>query len=186
MRKPDLSRFGLVVDGTDESWAAFNQARDRRYVLARNWDFERLPMLFAMCNSSNAGAADEIGPNDDPTIRKCIGFAKCRGRGGIVAVNASPVISKDPDYLLEVADICDRLNTAVLRWVFSHTFGDRVAAWGSWKPALHKRLMPGICVIKSLGSPLACYGKTKHGDPHHPSRIAYDTPLVTLEDGRIL
>lgn len=177
IQKP-TSYFDLDVRGTDGSWAAFNGDHTRRYVLARVWDPESIPMIFAMCNASTA---DES--RDDATIRKCVGFAKRRGRGSIIVVNASPFISTDPKLLLSTPNLCDGLNFEVLKAVF-HMPSDRIAAWGSWPNRIKARIINGICWIKQLGSPLLCYGKTKSGDPHHPSRIGYETPLVYLNDGR--
>lgn len=166
--------FDLDVRGTDRSWAAFSADHARRYVLVRAWDSASLPVIFAMCNASKA---DES--SDDATIRKCIGFAKRRGRGAIVAVNASPFISTDPRLLLITPNLCDDLNFEVLKAVFAVP-GDRVAAWGAWPAPIRRRIITGILWIKQLGSPLFCLGKTKFGEPRHPSRLGYDTPFVYL------
>jgi hypothetical protein len=176
VKKP-MHADGLDVIGYDASWAMFNADRTRRYVLARTWDEDLLPMIFAMCNASTADHE-----RDDATVRKCVGFAKRRGRGGIVAVNASPFIATDPRNLMLEPNPCDERNAEILRWIFQRP-ADRVAAWGAWPPALSRRLASGIVAIKQFGSPLMCYGLTKTGAPHHPSRIGYDTPLVWLSDG---
>jgi hypothetical protein len=171
--------FGLDIRGTEHSWAVFDSSHTRRYALTRVWDKDGLPMIFAMCNASTA---DET--SDDATIRKCIGFAKRRGRGAIVAVNASSFISTDPKRLLTAPDLCDDLNFEVLKAVFAVP-GDRVAAWGAWPITIQRRLIRGIMWIKQLGSPLLCLGKTKEGHPRHPSRIGYDAKLIYLNDGRL-
>lgn len=171
--KPD-SFFSLDVRGTEDSWAAFSGDHTRRYVLARVWDRDSLPMIFAMCNASYADEKE-----NDATIRKCIGFAKRHGCGAMVAINASPFIATDAKVLRTTPNLCDGLNFEVLKAVFAVP-GDRVAAWGSWPDPIKRRIITGICWIKQLGSPLLCLGKTKSGDPHHPSRISYDTPLIPL------
>ena len=53
-----------------------------RYFLSRTWDDERAPLLFVMLNPSTADAEQ-----DDPTIRKCIGFSQRLGYGGIEVMN---------------------------------------------------------------------------------------------------
>jgi hypothetical protein len=178
--RPDFSRLGLVTEGTDRSWAVFNSDHTRRYLLGRTWgELDGMHATFAMCNPSQAGA-----DNDDATIRKCIGFGKRLRQDGILAVNASSLISTDPRALMKAADLCDSANLSVIRGVFSSMIGLRIAAWGALSPALRKRMSPGIVALKSMGHPLVCFGRTKDGSPHHPSRIPYDSPLVYLADGR--
>jgi hypothetical protein len=53
-----------------------------RYDLHRCWDSSSTMLPFVMCNPSTADAAI-----DDPTIRRCIGFARRLGFGGIVVRN---------------------------------------------------------------------------------------------------
>lgn len=62
-----------------------------RYKLWRIWDDSKPKVLFIMHNPSTADA-DE----DDPTIRRCIGFAKSWGYGGIYVGNLSPYRATDP------------------------------------------------------------------------------------------
>ena len=52
-----------------------------RYLLERQWD-ERPRMAWCMLNPSTADANI-----DDQTIKRCIGFAKREGFGGIIVVN---------------------------------------------------------------------------------------------------
>ena len=53
-----------------------------RYILTRTWDRSLPALVFCMLNPSTADATV-----DDPTIRKCIGFAQRLGYGGIIVVN---------------------------------------------------------------------------------------------------
>lgn len=65
-----------------------------RYRLTRSWN-ETLPMLgWIMLNPSTADASV-----DDPTIRKCIGFAKRGGFGSIVVTNLFAFRATDPKEL---------------------------------------------------------------------------------------
>ena len=130
-------------------------------------------MIFAMCNASFANAT-----TNDQTIKKCMRFARQHNGGGILVVNAASVISTEPTYLLEVEPICDEANIEVLRTVLSTQQGRCVAAWGSWQRAIRQRLEPGIAAIKRYGMQLQCFGLTKSGEPRHPVRLPYDTPLV--------
>ena len=53
-----------------------------RYVLTRFWDYSKPLALFVMLNPSTADAT-----RDDPTIRKCLGFARVHNAGAIAVVN---------------------------------------------------------------------------------------------------
>lgn len=53
-----------------------------RYRLGRTWDEELRTLAFVMLNPSTADAEE-----DDPTIRKCIGFGQRLGFGSIEVVN---------------------------------------------------------------------------------------------------
>jgi hypothetical protein len=62
-----------------------------RFKLWRIWDQEKPKVLFIMHNPSTADANE-----DDPTIRRCIGFAKSWGYGGFYVGNISPYRATDP------------------------------------------------------------------------------------------
>lgn len=75
--------------------ACFSLAEHRRYELTRSWttdDQERYrTILFIMLNPSKAGAKD-----DDPTIRRIIGFAKSFGANRVIACNLFSKIATKP------------------------------------------------------------------------------------------
>lgn len=62
-----------------KSEAILSVDRKYRYVLTRTWD-ETLPNI--MFVGLNPSTADET--TDDPTIRRCINFAKSWGYGGYI------------------------------------------------------------------------------------------------------
>src|SRR5712664_2208515 len=62
-----------------------------RYWLRRHWDAELPPVCFVMLNPSTADAE-----RDDPTIRRCCGFSRRWGYGGIVVVNLYAFRTSDP------------------------------------------------------------------------------------------
>ena len=65
-----------------QRFAQFSSCRKYRYVLERKWDNALPNVLFIGLNPSRA---DEN--SDDPTIRRCINFAKTWGFGGFHIVN---------------------------------------------------------------------------------------------------
>ena len=74
-----------------EAGALLSSCGTYRYRLWRYWHTEREPLIFIMLNPSTADAMQ-----DDPTIRKCIGFAKRLGFGGIEVVNLFAYRATDP------------------------------------------------------------------------------------------
>src|SRR4051812_28327830 len=77
-------RAGQECRMTMERSATFSEDRSRRFELVRDWRDEigapQTTVLFGMLNPSKAGEHD-----DDPTVRKTIGFARRWGFGRVVA-----------------------------------------------------------------------------------------------------
>src|SRR3546814_16904510 len=65
--------------------------------LWRIWDDTKPQCMFIMLNPSTADA-----DLDDPTIRRCIGFAKSWGYGGLQVCNLFAYRSTEPRELLKV------------------------------------------------------------------------------------
>lgn len=78
--------------------ADFSPDLSYRYRLTRTWDqclvCNRPPAVFVMLNPSTADAS-----LDDPTIRRCVGFAKAWGCPGLTVVNLYALRSADPKAL---------------------------------------------------------------------------------------
>lgn len=132
-----------------------------RYSLSRSWGFE--PWVgFLMLNPSTADAS-----LDDPTIRRCIGFAKAWGYGGLMVVNLFALRATDPEDLRDSAEagihvVGSKNDQHILE---CYTKVDRmVAAWGA-HPFARKRAEE---VIKLLNGSLCCLRLTKGGHPAHP------------------
>lgn len=79
------------------SSARFSDDGRHRYWLDRHWDLKKPPATFLMLNPSTADARV-----DDPTIRRCRGFAEALGCGGITVVNLYAYRTKSPDVLFDV------------------------------------------------------------------------------------
>ena len=62
--------------------AVISKCSKYRYSLSRQWNKEKEKVLFIMLNPSKAD--DKI---DDPTVRRCISFAKNWGFGGLMIGN---------------------------------------------------------------------------------------------------
>lgn len=134
-----------------------------RYQLWRIWDETKPKVLFIMHNPSKADA-----DVDDPTIRRCISFAKSWGFGGFYVGNISPYRATDPDELrgLDVDTLVPGWNQKYINDMFLLTTM-RVLAWG----------IPSSQILRKLHAPKVfenhpvkwhCIQKTKDGWPGHP------------------
>lgn len=126
--------------------------------------------LFCMLNPSTADAAV-----DDPTIRRCRGFAEDWDCNGLVVVNLYALRSTSPAGLWTHADPVGVLNDYELRRA-SIDHQDIVCAWGS--NAREDRVRQVVDTFLRHGARLWCLGTTKAGAPRHPLYIRRDQPLV--------
>ena len=150
--------------------------RKHRYALWRFWD-EELPKLVII--GLNPSTADET--DDDPTIRRCIGFAHREGLGGLLMLNLFSWRSSEPSDLHRVLHRPE-MQTAmrenrrtIIRVAARHHDGCFVAAWGSNMLARGQWLK--LDVRKYLPN-LYCFGLTQAGSPKHPLYLAASTQLM--------
>ncbi|MEK9612796.1 MAG: DUF1643 domain-containing protein [Flavobacteriaceae bacterium] len=143
-----------------EKGAIFSDCKRYRYQLWRIWDQTQPKVLFIMLNPSKANA--EI---DDPTIRRCMGFAKSWGYGGLYVGNLFAYRSTDPKGLLLAEDI--RGTEGLNHWIqMSNLSENVVCAWGN--SSLIQKLKPRLELLKTLDKPLFCIQTSKDGTPKHP------------------
>jgi hypothetical protein len=155
--------------------ATFSDCGAYRYDLSRGWA-ERPIVVFIMLNPSTA--SDLI---DDPTIRRCIGYAKAWGHGGLVVVNLFALRSTDPKALYEHPEPVGADNDATLaRWMGHRAVKRVVAAWGA-HGALASRGDHVRQLARAAGRPLERLGLTKGGQPVHPLYQRADATLEALD-----
>ncbi len=154
-----------------------------RYSLGRAWKPNMGAALFVCLNPSTADHT-----KDDPTVRKCIGFAERWGFGAMWIVNLFAFRATDPRELRRAqslgADIVGGIKNreAIIEGA---KFSDRVVlAWGAhakpWTP--YTKTVTQI-VQEAIGvRPLWCLGTTNDGQPRHPLMLAYKTTLQDLKD----
>lgn len=142
-----------------ERSADFSPCRAYRYRLIRRW--ADAPMLNVI--GLNPSTADETV--DDPTIRRCIGFARSWGYGGLVMTNLCAFRSTDPQGLIAAEAPCGPMNDAWIRQEATAS-GLVLAAWGAHPVAIHQgRRVRGDVLSDVI---LHCLGTTKFGAPRHP------------------
>lgn len=143
-----------------------------RYRLTRHWNDSAAAMPFVMLNPSTANA-----DVDDPTIRRCMSFARRECAGGIIVVNLWALRATDPMKIELHPFPAGPHNVGALDEVaaLSATTGvPIVCAWGANSPI---RGLGAARRFLNQGAHLCCLGKTKAGHPRHPLYVRGDQPL---------
>lgn len=152
--------------------AVFSDCGRYRYVLGREWR-PGLPLLTViMLNPSTADA--EL---DDPTIRRCRGFATREGFGGMLVLNLYGLRATDPRELWRVpnsAAVGPENDEYLDRYLHAAARSRQpvLAAWGA-----HARPHRVEHVVRRVGARdvmWRCLGVTKSGAPKHPLYLPKD------------
>lgn len=161
----------------DVAGAELSDCGHYRYLLWREWDTSRPPLGWIMLNPSTADARQ-----DDPTIRRCVGFAQRDGYGGIRVANLYCLRAPNSHALANVDDPIG--DDDPWGWLLPWGPGARVChdvalAWGG----LHKvwrgsRRARSVLDKAPPDVRLLCLGTTRTGQPRHPLYLASDTPFV--------
>jgi len=160
--------------------AVFSKDRKYRYQLSRVWDRTKTMVAFIGLNPSTA---DEI--DDDPTIRRCINFAKLWGYGGIYMLNLFALRSTDPNILYKSSnplaspkDYTRGYGNANDYWIRKtiQMSSLTVACWGNHGVYLNR----GDSVF-SLLKEAWCFAYTKDNQPKHPLYIRSDASLIRFK-----
>ncbi|MGB5085812.1 MAG: DUF1643 domain-containing protein [Methylocystis silviterrae] len=165
---PDLSGVACEI----ERAAVISKCGAYRYSLTRRWSDASL-LTFVMLNPSTADAKE-----DDPTIRRCIGFARREGAGGLIVANLYALRSSAPEALWSARDPIGPKNRRTLVGLAAQAFDQScpiVCAWGAL--ARKDQSDETVRMFHALGARLACLGRTQRGAPRHPLYIHADQPL---------
>lgn len=158
--------------------AEISECGTYRYTLDRTWDAACKGLVFVMLNPSTADA--EL---DDPTIRRCISFAKRENYGAIRVVNLFAFRATDPAELAKADCAVGPLNEKRLfeciKWAAEgHT--QIVCAWGA-HPFIGNKANGFRAVARVNNATLYCLGRTKDGHPRHPLYVRGDQPLEVMQ-----
>jgi len=140
-----------------------------RYLLTREFGGEST-CLFVMLNPSSADS--EV---DDPTIRRCISFAKREGFGRMEVVNLYAFRTADPSALFAAEDPAGVENDCEIRHAIDRS-NAIVLAWGNH--ATPERAVAVQRIVANSGKPTVSFGVTKQGSPRHPLYLSSTTLLV--------
>ena len=146
-----------------------------RYSLFREWDAELPTMLFIMLNPSVADAVE-----DDPTIRRCINFAKREGCGALEVVNLFAFRATSPADMKSATDPVGPENDKILQdALFDTDTHTVVCGWGAHGP-FRKRDQEVLDMIRCTGHIPYALGLTKDGIPRHPLYLKNEAPLEVI------
>jgi hypothetical protein len=176
----------------------FSDDRKFRYALWREWDlprglpygtngadgFKPLPLHaaseFCMFIGLNPSTANEM--DDDPTIRRCVRFARDWGFGGICMTNLFPMVTAYPDELDEV-QFSDENRELVMD--AAKAAGKIICCWGNFSQAQKwGRALIEVLVEDNL--PVSHLGQNQNGSPKHPlylKRTTQPTHYLPRRDG---
>jgi hypothetical protein len=166
----DLSPCGTYRYSLEREWRGTHDPK--------NWEwFDRdygqpKPCVFIMLNPSTADAE-----KDDPTIRRCVSFAKRWNYEALTVLNLFAFRATDPRALLALShnnspEGSD--NQRIIQMAIEHA-GKIVCAWG----AHGGHLGQDETVLGWIGDrPRYALGLTKEGHPRHPLYVRADTELV--------
>jgi hypothetical protein len=124
----------------------------------------------------NPSTADAL--MDDPTIRRCMGFARRWGFSAVSVRNLFAFRATKPKDLLTALDPTGggrgdmELRTA-------GTADMTVVAWGA-----HVPLNRDHQALRMIDGMLHCLGKTKHGHPRHPLYVRAGHPLEVFRSAK--
>lgn len=155
--------------------AVFSEDGLYRYSAHRTWDARGPRAMFVGLNPSLAG-----GLEDNPTIRRVMGFARLWGCGGVDLLNLFAWRATTPKGLKQALRPDGPDNTAhLLR--HARRADLVVAAWGTH--GAHRGAGTQIATQLSAVADLYCLGRTQAGHPKHPLYLRKDTALESFEVG---
>lgn len=172
-----LPRRGVIVrhNETFDRHAVFSECLCYRYDLFYKLGDTGPVVVFIMLNPSTA---NELDP--DPTVTRCMGFARSLGASALRVSNIFALRSTDPLELvksdvLPVGPLNDQYITDITEDEFV------ICAWGEPSNARLKRLVRerSACVVELLGDrKLHALKLTKSGVPRHPLYLRGDSQPV--------
>ena len=150
-----------------ERGAEFSECRKYRYSLWRIWDKNKPVFVFIGLNPSTA---DHI--KDDPTITRCINFAKSWEGGGIYMANLFAYRATKPQDMMAQEDPIGAHNDEYLNHLASQS-KHIIACWGN-DGAFQER---SDFVKQLLKGKLYYLKLNKSGEPRHPLYIHSSTQI---------
>jgi len=151
----------------DNSSAVLSDCQRYRYQLTRQWNPKLPPVVFVMLNPSVADANI-----DDPTIRRCMGFARDWGYGGIKVVNLFAWRATKP---VELKTALDPVGPENDKFIADALLSQPliIVAWGTAATSARVQELNSLFQVAQVQP--HCLGTTQMGHPRHPLYV----PRVT-------
>lgn len=146
--------------------AVISQDKKYRYLLTRIWETNKSMVNFIGLNPSTADHVD-----NDPTMRRCIAFAKSWGYGGLYMTNLFAYRTAYPNELMKAADPIGPENNRYLKET-EEKVNKVVFAWGADGAFLNRD--KEVMKLITKGHYIAL---TKKGYPRHPLYLNGDLTL---------
>lgn len=157
-----------------------------RYKLTRQVGPGNRTATFIMLNPSTADAS-----NDDPTIRRCIGFARQWGCGRLLVLNLFAVRATDP---VDMKKADDPVGPDNKEWFdcslrdlgkpfAAYGLGPVVCGWGVHGSYMDQDLTV-LGWLEALGMEPRALGITKEGHPKHPLYLSSASALIPFAGRR--
>ncbi len=162
-----ITRTHTSDDGTF-SKAIYTDCERYRYVLTRQW--EEVSENRAVFIGLNPSTATEY--QNDPTVARCIKYAKTWGHDSMTMLNAFAFRSTDPKGLKSVEDPVGSAND---RYILKQCrdASQIILCWGTHAEYLDR----GLKLLEKLSGrsfELNCLKITKNGHPSHPLYLKKD------------
>ena len=153
-----------------EKGASFSRCGRYRYSLWRRWDPGKPVVLWLCLNPSTADAVE-----DDPTLRRCMGFARDWGYGTSITGNLFAYRATDPEMMKRAGDPVGPNNNRALKRLAARA-DLVVAAWGNDGNLLGRAdwargHIPGLHYLKMNSS----------GEPAHPLYLPKTLKPIQLQ-----
>lgn len=177
---------GDLLDGAT---AVFSDDRKYRYRLDRHLGGAGPVVLFVMLNPSTADAT-----KDDPTVKRCIGYAQRFGGSRLIVCNAYAIRGRDPAVIVRTIARGRNPVSEEPRDCFPDSANDqaiidaaresslRVVAWGTmceaYRAAQVYELLHSTTRIAEADAPAYALHVTAAGAPGHPLYLPGDAELV--------
>jgi hypothetical protein len=156
-----------ISQPTTPTGAILSSDGQYRYRLWRIWE-DGKPLLNII--GLNPSTADATG--DDPTMRRCVGFAEREGFGGLVMTNLFAYRATDPNAMMQADDPVGPENDLHVREVALQS-AQVLLAWGNGGLFLERATQ----VLGLLQRECQCLGITALGEPRHPLYLRKDEPM---------
>ena len=163
------------AEGPSDLYGLELNNKEYRYLLTRDLTKTTIgrTCLFIMLNPSTATQSD-----NDPTVRRCIGFATDWGYDSLIVTNICPTRATDPKEIIDNLPpplVVQHENLKVIRH-HAQRAHLVVTAWGEHGKT-HGFAFAVDRVLSALDIPIFCLGRNKSGAPKHPLYLRKDSEL---------